>query len=365
MAAVIKQPELNFSRSTVLIVDDQTTSRLILENIAKTIDDNLEVKCFDNAYDALLEAESSPPDLILTDYKMPNIDGVEFIERLRNNVRCNDIPIVIITALDDNKALYKALEAGATDFLVKPVDHHECKVRCRNLLTMQRQKLIIKNHASSLEVKINDATHQIHLREMETLSRLARAGEFKGKIAGRNLIRMGKFTNIIAEAIGFNKKEREVMEISSGMHDIGKIGIPDNILFKEGPLEKEEFEVMKGHCRMGHEILKNSSSPYLQMGATIALHHHEKYNGSGYPSGLRGGEEISIETRISTIADVFDALITKRSYKEVWPLDEAYDYILHEKGKHFDPACVDAFFSQKEKINAAIKSLEQSEEQVI
>ena len=361
MAAVIKQPELNFSRSTVLIVDDQTTSRLILENIAKTIDDNLEVKCFDNAYDALLEAESSAPDLILTDYKMPNIDGVEFIERLRNNIRCNDIPIVIITALDDKAALYRALEAGATDFLVKPVDHYECKVRCRNLLTMQRQKLIIKNYASSLEVKINEATHQILLLEMETLSRLARAGEFKGKIAGRNLVRMAKFTNIIAEALGFSKEEREIMEISSGMHDIGKIGIPDDILFKEGPLEKEEFEVMKGHCRMGHEILKNSPSPYLQMGAIIALHHHEKYNGSGYPSGLRG-DEISIETRISSIADVFDALITKRSYKEIWPLDKAYDYILSEKGEHFDPACVDAFYAQKEKINTTIESLKENDE---
>ncbi len=354
MASVIKRPELHSTKSTVFIVDDQSTSRLILENIAKTIDDNLEVKCFDNAYDALLEAESSAPDLILTDYKMPDIDGVEFIERLRNNIKFRDIPIVIITALDDKAALYRALEAGATDFLVKPVDHHECKVRCRNLLIMQKQQLTIKNHASSLEVKIKEATQQILLREMETLSRLARAGEFKGKISGRNLIRMGKFTNIIAEEMGFNEEEREILEISSSMHDIGKIGIPDSILFKEGPLETEEFDVMKGHCRMGYEILKDSPSPYLQMGAIIALHHHEKYNGSGYPSGLKGNE-ISIETRISSLADVFDALITKRSYKEIWPLDKAYDYILNERGEHFDPACVDAFFAQKERINETIE----------
>ncbi len=354
MASVIKRPELHSTKSTVFIVDDQSTSRLILENIAKTIDDNLEVKCFDNAYDALLEAESSAPDLILTDYKMPDIDGVEFIERLRNNIKFRDIPIVIITALDDKAALYRALEAGATDFLVKPVDHHECKVRCRNLLIMQKQQLTIKNHASSLEVKIKEATQQILLREMETLSRLARAGEFKGKISGRNLIRMGKFTNIIAKGMGFNEEQREILEISSSMHDIGKIGIPDSILFKEGPLETEEFEVMKGHCRMGYEILKDSPSPYLQMGAVIALHHHEKYNGSGYPSGLKGNE-ISIETRISSLADVFDALITKRSYKEIWPLDKAYDYILNERGEHFDPACVDAFFAQKERINETIE----------
>ena len=351
--------ELQTTQSTVFIVDDQTTSLIIMENIAKTIEDNVDVRCFNNASDALLEAESSAPDLILTDYKMPNIDGVEFIKRLRTNIDCRDIPIVIITALDNKGALYKALEVGATDFLVKPVDPHECKVRCRNLLTMQRQRLVIKNHASSLEVKIKEATHQILLREMETLSRLARAGEFKGKISGRNLIRMGKFTSIIAEEIGFDKEKREMLEISSNMHDIGKIGIPDSILFKEGPLETEEFEVMKEHCRMGYEILKDSPSPYLQMGAILALQHHEKYNGSGYPSGLKG-EEISIETRIAAVADVFDALITKRSYKEIWPLDKAYDYILKERGEHFDPQCVDAFFAQKNKINKAIESLKVS-----
>jgi len=356
MISSTNNAELQSTQDTVFIVDDQTTSRIIMENIAKTIGDNIGVKCYDNAADALLEAESSTPDLVLTDYKMPNIDGVEFIKRLRKSTNCQDIPIVIITALDDKNALYMALEAGATDFLVKPVDPHECRARCRNLLTMQRQRMIIKNHANSLEHKIKEATNQILLREMETLSRLARAGEFKGKISGRNLIRMGKFTAIIAEEIGIEEERREILKISSTMHDIGKIGIPDSILMKEGPLEKEEFDIMKGHCRMGHEILKNSPSPYLQMGAVIAHQHHEKFNGSGYPFGLKG-DEISIETRISSVADVFDALITKRSYKEIWPLDKAYDYILNEKGEHFDPECVDAFFSQKNKINETIECL--------
>ena len=348
--------ELQSTQNTVFIVDDQTTSRIIMENIAKTIGDNIDVKCFDNATDALLETESSTPDLVLTDYKMPNIDGVEFIKRLRKSINCQDIPIVIVTALDDKNALYMALEAGATDFLVKPVDPHECKARCRNLLTMQRQRMIIKNHANSLEHKIKEATNQILLREMETLSRLARAGEFKGKISGRNLIRMGNFTDIIAEGIGLEEERREILKISSTMHDIGKIGIPDSILMKEGPLDKEEFDIMKEHCHMGHEILKDSPSPYLQMSAVIAHQHHEKFNGSGYPYGLKG-DEITIETRICSVADVFDALITKRSYKEIWPLDKAYDYILNERGEHFDPECVDAFFEQKEKINETIEYL--------
>lgn len=351
--------ELQSTKNTVFIVDDQTTSRIIMENIAQTIGNDIDVKSFDNATDALSETKSSTPDLVITDYKMPNIDGVEFIKRLRKSNNCQDIPIVIVTALDDKNALYLALEAGATDFLVKPVDPHECKARCRNLLTMQQQRMIIKNHANSLEHKIKEATNQILLREMETLSRLARAGEFKGKITGRNLIRMGNFTSIIAEGIGLEDERREILKISSTMHDIGKIGIPDSILMKEGPLDKEEFDIMKEHCRMGHEILKDSPSPYLQMGAVIAQQHHEKFNGKGYPYGLKG-DAISIETRISSVADVFDALITKRSYKDIWPLDKAYEYILNESGEHFDPDCVDAFFEQKDKINETIEYLNEN-----
>jgi two-component system response regulator RpfG len=341
-------------KSTVFIVDDQATSRLIMENIARSIDDNIEVKSFDNALAALREAETSNPDLILTDYKMPEMDGVQFIEMIRTKSNNKDVPMVIITSLDDKDALYRALEAGATDFLVKPVDIHECQVRCRNLLTMQRQKLIIKNHARSLEYKIRDATRQVQFRELETLTRLARAGEFKGKITGRNLIRMGKFTNVIAEKLGLDHEHREILKVSSTMHDIGKIGIPDYILLKEGPLDNEEFEIMKRHPQIGYEILKDSPSPYIQMGAIIALHHHEKYDGTGYPGGLQG-DEISIEARIATVADVFDALTTKRPYKDAWSVEDAFEYLENEKGKHFDPLCVDAFFNQKEKILEILK----------
>jgi two-component system response regulator RpfG len=341
-------------KSTVFIVDDQATSRIIMENIAKSIDDNIEVKSFDNALDALREAEFSDPDLILTDYKMPIMDGVQFIDAIRNRSNNKDVPMVIITSLDDKDALYRALEAGATDFLVKPVDVHECQVRCRNLLTMQKQKLIIRNHAKSLEHKIREATRQVQFRELETLTRLARAGEYKGKITGRNLIRMGKFTNVIAETMGLDREHREILKVSSTMHDIGKIGIPDNILLKKGPLDKNEFEIMKRHPQIGYEILKDSPSPYIQMGAIIALHHHEKYDGSGYPGGLKG-EEISIEARIATVADVFDALTTKRPYKEAWSIADAFSYIEKEKGTHFDPLCVEAFFNQKEKVLEILK----------
>ena len=351
MTAGIPEPR---EKSLVYIIDDQATSRIIMENIARTIDENIVVRSFDNATDALRDAETDKPDLILTDYQMPVMDGVEFIEKIRMSGASKDVPIVIITALEDKDALYRALEAGATDFLVKPVDIHECQVRCRNLLTMQRQRQIISNHARSLEKEVREATRQVQLRELETLTRLARAGEFKGRITGRNLIRMGKITHLVAEKLGLDEEHQERLQVSSTMHDIGKIGIPDNILMKEGPLEDHEFDVMKRHPQIGYEILKDSPSPFVQMGAIIALHHHEKYNGTGYPLGLQG-DEISIEARIAMVADVFDALITKRPYKDAWPLDAAFDYIESEKGRHFDPRCVEAFFAQKHLI---IKLLE-------
>lgn len=340
-------------KDAVFVVDDQRTSRIIIESIAKTIADNIEVISFENATDALLAAEKKEPALILTDYKMPNMDGVEFIRKLRNKSGNEDVPIVIITALDDKEALYKALEAGATDFLVKPVDPRECRVRCRNLITMHRQKLIIKSHAKTLEKIVKNVEKKLHIRELETLAKLAKAGEFKGKISGRNLVRMGKFTNIIAEKLGIDEEHREILQISSMMHDIGKIGIPDNILLKEGPLDESEFKVMKNHSTIGYEILKDSDSPYLQMGALIALHHHEKFDGSGYPKGLRGNE-IPIEARISSVADVFDALISVRSYKKAWSFDKAFEYIKNQKGSHLDPECVDAFVSLKEKLKKII-----------
>jgi len=164
----------------------------------------------------------------------------------------------------------------------------------------------------------------VQLRELETLTRLAKAGEYKGKITGRDLMRMGELAYIIAEQLGLDDEHKEKLQISSTMHDIGKIGIPDNILMKEGPLEDHEFEIMKRHPQIGYEILKDSPSPFVQMGAIIALHHHEKFDGTGYPRGLQG-EEISIEARIAMVADVFDALITKRPYKEAWSLDSAFD----------------------------------------
>lgn len=340
--------------STVFIVDDQATSLNILKRVIQAFDDNIQVKCFYSATKALMAAESSVPDMVITDYKMPDLNGAQFIKKFRENIHCRYIPIIAITVLDDINAKYKALEAGANDFLVKPIDIHECEIRCHNLLSMQKQRIVINKHSKSLETKIQQATNEVISRELEILSRLAKIGEYRCNITGKNMRRMGYFTSIIAEEMGINEDIREALKHSAAIHDIGKVGIPDSILMKPGPLTKQEFNTIKSHTNIGYDILKESPSPYLKLGATIALQHHEKFDGSGYPFSLKG-KEIAIETRISTIADVFDALISKRPYKEPWPIDRAYDYIRRDSGTHFDPDCVQAFLNKRGKINETIE----------
>ena len=335
--------------ANVMVIDDQLTSRIILETIIQSIGDNIKVRAFDNALTALEVAASDPPDLITVDYKMPELDGVEFTRRLRQIPNCSDIPIIVITIIEEKSIMYQALEAGATDFLNKPVDHYECKVRCRNLLTLRRQQIIIKNRAVSLETKVKDAIEQTHIREKETLYRLARAGEFKDGVTGAHLMQMARISKLIAKEIGMGESFCNTLEIAAPMHDIGKIGIPDNILLKEDELDEAEFEIMKSHTQIGYEILKDSPPPYLQMGAVIALNHHEKYDGSGYPNG-KAGDEIPMEARIVAVADVFDALTTERPYKKAWDIEKTMEQMDLEKNKHFDPVCIKALQACKDQI---------------
>jgi len=255
----------------------------------------------------------------------------------------------MITALEDRAIRYQALEAGATDFLTKPVDHTECRARCRNLLTLRQQQLTIKDRASWLEDQVDKATQEIRTRELETLLRLAKAGEYRDEETGGHILRMANFSRLIAERLGLSKDDCHVIETAAPMHDIGKIGIPDGVLLKPGKLDADEFRTMQTHARIGYEILKDSPSKYLQMGAVIAYGHHEKFDGKGYPNGLVG-EAIPLPARIVAVADVFDALTSKRPYKRAWSVQDAVEYLQTEQGRHFDPACVQAFLTQLDKV---------------
>lgn len=328
--------------TTIVIIDDQMTSRQILVQLVRSLEDGLDIQSFGDPLEALNWAMRNTVDLVLTDFKMPEMNGIEFIRKFRRNPACENIPIIMVTAIEDRSVRYDALEVGATDFLMKPVDHHECRARCRNLLTQHQQYKIIRDRSRWLERRVAEATSEIRLRERETLLRLAKAGEYRDEETGNHVIRMAKYSRIIAEELGFSGEEADVIEMAAPMHDIGKIGIKDSILLKPGKLSPEEFALMKEHTVIGHEILKDSPSKFLKMGAVIALGHHEKFDGSGYPHG-RKGEEIPIVARIVAVADVYDALVSERPYKHAWPVQTALEYMTKQRGIHFDPACFDAF----------------------
>ncbi len=332
---------------TILIIDDQFTSRKILEELVLSLGDEILAKPFSEPLKALEYVQIHEPDLVLADFKMPHMDGVEFTKRFRELYK--DIPLIVVTGVEDKSVLYAALDAGATDFLAKPIDHRECRTRCNNLLKLRKQHLVIKGRAKWLESKFAEAVMDVRRREHETLIRLAKAGEYRDEETGNHIIRMAKYSRLIADGLGLSAEESEIIEYAAPMHDIGKIGISDTILLKPGRLTEEEIKVMRQHTIIGYEILRDSPSKYLQMGAVIALGHHEKYLGTGYPHGL-ARDAIPLSARIVAVADVFDALTSERPYKKAWSLQDAINYLDSEKGKHFDPDCVDVFRAQFDKI---------------
>lgn len=332
-----------------LVVDDQSTGRKILAEILLSIESDLNVVTCADPREALGYARTQAPDLILTDYRMPEMDGVELIKHLRSTPGCGDVPIVVITVVGDKSVRYDALNAGATDFLTRPLDQIECRSRCRNLLMLRRQQNIIQDRAEWLERQVQMATHQILLRERETLLRLAKAGEYRDQDTGNHVLRMASYSRLIAEYLGLPGADCDEIEFAAPMHDIGKIGVPDHILLKQGKLGSEEWALMKTHTTIGRDILSGSDSRYIQMGSVIALNHHEKFDGSGYPNGLIG-EAIPLQARIVAVADVYDALRSHRPYKPAWSRQDAVQYIADQSGRHFDPQCVEAFINQIDRV---------------
>jgi len=339
----------------VLIVDDESTGRTILAKIIQQAEVDVVIESFDNALQALHWLDNNHPDLIITDYRMPEINGVELIKMIREKPACQDIPIMMITVVSEKSVRYDALEAGATAFLTRPIDQIECRTSCRNLLKLHEQQAIIQDRADWLARQVEVATQQIVSREHETLLRLAKAGEYRDEVTGNHVVRMAKYSREIGEALGLSEKECDEIEYAAPMHDIGKIGIQDNILLKPGKFEKDEWTTMQEHTRIGHSILSNSQSRYIQTGSIIALNHHERFDGSGYPNGI-SGKDIPLVARIVTVADVYDALISPRPYKAAWSTADAQDYLHKHAGSQFDPICVEAFFERLDNITTIHKT---------
>lgn len=347
----------NLSTPVVLIIDDEFTSRVILKKIVHGIQRDIIVESFSNPVAAMEWVRMNQPDLVIVDYMMSEMSGLEVVQHIRQIPHLEDVPVVVVTANEDRDVRYLALEQGATDFILKPIDPHECHARCRNLLSLRRHQRIVLERAQSLEQAVAAATQKILAREHETLFRLAKAGEFRDTETGNHILRMAKYSRLIAEEMGLNQEQCELIEFAAPMHDIGKIGIPDHILLKPGKLTPEEFEIMKKHPMIGFQILQHSPSKFLSLGAEIALGHHEKFDGSGYPRGAKAGE-IALEARIVAVADVYDALTSSRPYKDAWTVENALKYLTSNKGKHFDPDCVDAFVVQFRKISLIQQQLQ-------
>jgi two-component system response regulator RpfG len=346
-------------KDVVVILDDQQTSRLVLGRLIQSLD-RLQCITFSEPDECLTWLSKHRADLVVADYKMPGMDGIEFVRRFRALPHSHEVPVVMITVVEDREVRLKSLEAGVTDFIHKPFDHAECRVRVRNLLMLRRQQHVVKNRAQWLETQVSEAVQAIRVREQETLLRLAKAGEYRDEETGHHIERMAKYSRLIAEGLGLPAEECDTIELAAPMHDIGKIGVPDSILLKPGRHTPEEFALMKRHTTIGYEILKGSPSLYLQVGAVIALGHHEKFNGAGYPSGLYG-EEIPLPARIVALADVFDALTSARAYKSAWPFEQAVHYLETQVAMDFDPDCLEAFRNNLARINEIYLSLQDLE----
>lgn len=339
-----------------LIIDDEFTSRVILNKIVSNIHPNITVEPFSNPVAAVDWARLNLPDLIVVDHMMSAISGIELVKRIRHVPHLIDVPIVLVIANEERDMRHQALAEGATDFIFKPIEPYECHTRCRNLLSMRIYQRVLLERAHSLEQAISVATQPIIEREHETLFRLAKAGEYRDAETSNRVQRMAKYSALIAQGMGLNSEQCNLIEFAAPMHDIGKIGVHDRILLKPGKLNFSEFEMMKKHPLIGYEILQNSSSKFIRLGAEIALSHHEKFNGKGYPYGIKG-EEIPLEALIVAVADVYDALTSTRPYKTPWPVEQTLDYLTNNKGSHFDPDCVNAFMLQYEKVKVIQQQL--------
>ncbi|TAM74680.1 response regulator [bacterium] len=326
---------------TIAIIDDNEVNLALYQRVVAEMS-GCAAKTFTSSKAALGWLATNAVDLVVVDYRMPEPDGLEMIRRLRSMNGFRDVPIVMLTGTKERETRLAALDLGANDFLTKPVDKVEFQVRARNLLALHQSRRQLADRAAWLAEEVRKATEQIRARERETIHRLSRLAEYRDDETASHTVRMANFCAVVAKHLGFSEQEQERVLLASPMHDIGKVGIPDDILLKPGKLTPEEWEVMKRHAEIGATILEGSPSDILREAATIAISHHEKYDGTGYPKGLKG-EQIPIEGRICAISDVFDALTTKRPYKPAWPVDRALRTIDEGNGAHFDPMVVRAF----------------------
>ena len=336
--------DVDLTSSRILIVDDQEANVRLLEFILDSAGFR-EYRHTTDSRQVLHLWASFQPDLILLDLQMPHLDGFKVMEQLATELPSHVyLPILVLTADISTQAKQKALSSGASDFLSKPLDAIEVILRIKNLLRTRWLNAELQQHNQTLEAKVQERTARLAEAQLEILERLATAGEYRDDNTGQHTQRVGKLAAMIAHGLGQSQDQVELLRLAATLHDIGKIGVPDRVLMKEGKITGEEFEIIKSHTNIGSEILQKSKFPILQIAREVAASHHEKWDGSGYPQGLKE-ERIPLSGRIVAIADVFDALTHARPYKQPWGLEESLVEIQRQSGRHFDPHLVDVFLS--------------------
>ena len=326
---VMENPALK----TVLVVDDTPDN---IDVIAGVLKGNYEVVAARSGKAVMKMIQSLKiPDIILLDVMMPEMDGYEVCRQLKDNILTSNIPVIFVTAKNDVDDEKSGLDLGAVDYITKPINPAILQARLKT-------HLAVYDHNLELERKVQQRTSIIYETQQQIIQRLGRAAEFKDNETGLHIIRMSHYSRIIAEKASSDKLWSELIFNTAPMHDVGKIGIPDKIILKPGKLNDEEWAIMKKHCEYGAEIIGDHNSRVLQMAKEIALTHHEKWDGSGYPYGL-SGKDIPVTGRIIALADVFDALTSVRPYKSAWPVEKAVNLIVEHAGEHFDPDLVMVF----------------------
>ncbi len=339
---------------TILVVDDEPRNLRLMA--ALLIPMGCQVQMAENGEKTLEMLNEISPDVILLDVMMPGMDGYEVARQVKAQEKTRSIPIVMVTALQGVTDRVKALEAGADDFLTKPVDKTELTARVRSLVKVKAYHDHMKNYQKELESAVAQRTKELEIAiaqlekaSLDTVYRLSTAAEYKDEDTGAHIKRMSNYSAIVARQLGF-KEDLCIRTLHAApMHDVGKIGIPDRILLKPGKLTPEEWIIMKQHTTMGGRILEKAESPHLRLAEVIALTHHEKWDGSGYPRGL-AGKKIPLVGQIVAISDVFDALTSRRPYKEPFSLEKSFAIIREGRGNHFAPHVVDAFFAVEKEI---------------
>lgn len=342
----------------ILLVDDNKTNLVFLTKLVEKLPGCVPVP-FADPSDVLAAMPRLDFDIAVIDFQMPGYTGVELVREIQMFEGFKGKPVVMVTADTDMAVRMACLDAGAIDFLNKPVHPLEFQARMKNLVSLVEARNKLADKAEWLRDEVSKATAEIREREEEIIDRLSIAASFKDAETGLHTKRVGEYSRIIAQAMGLSPQECSDIRLAAPMHDIGKVGIPDAVLLKQGKLTEQEFSSMQKHTSLGSDILRESKSSLLRLAATIAATHHERWDGQGYPRRL-AGTDIPIAGRIVAVADNFDALTSARPYKEAWSIEQAVNHIRERAGSQFDPACVAAFEIALAKILAARSVLQDS-----